>query len=111
MKLKLEALAKEFELEDKKLTFHLIKGDSKEKLSILKDKSICGLYNIFPDFDFIDGVHTLATVISDYEYCKKIPVIVIDDDYTEEEEKFLLEIEKAEKDTESYNTERDARYA
>ena len=84
--LKLEALAKEYELENKKLTFHLIKGDSKEKLSILKDKSICGLYNIFPDFVFIDGGHSLATVKSDYEYCKKIPVIVMDDYYTEDEE-------------------------
>ena len=79
-------LAKEYELENKKLTFHLIKGDSKEKLSILKDKSICGLYNIFPDFVFIDGGHSLATVKSDYEYCKKIPVIVMDDYYTEDEE-------------------------
>tara|TARA_B100000315_G_scaffold31987_1_gene26998 strand:+ start:4607 stop:6883 length:2277 start_codon:yes stop_codon:yes gene_type:complete len=83
--LKLQALAKEYELEDKKLTFHLIKGDSKEKLKILKDKSMCGMYNIFPDFVFIDGGHSIETVKSDFNHCKNIPVIVMDDYYTEDE--------------------------
>ena len=82
--LKFEALAKEYEGEGKKLTYYLIKGDSKDKLKVLKDKSICGLYNIFPDFVFIDGGHSLETIKSDFNYCKNIPVIIMDDYYTED---------------------------
>ena len=84
VELKLEALAKEFELEDKKLTFHLIKGDSKEKLSILKDKSLCKTYNIFPDFAFIDGGHDYETVKHDFYGILKIAdekITILFDDY------------------------------
>ncbi len=84
VELKLTALAEEYAKLNKKLTFYLMQGDSKEKLKILKDTALCKTYNIQPDFVFIDGGHSRETVTSDYEYCKNIPVIIMDDYYTED---------------------------
>lgn len=85
VELKLIDLAKEYEKKGKTFTYYLMKGNSKEKLKILKDDSLCNLYNIKPDFVFIDGGHSTETVRSDYEMCKDIPVIVMDDYYTEDD--------------------------
>jgi hypothetical protein len=86
VELKLTDLAKEYAKINKTLTFYLMKGDSKSKLSILNDPSIYNMYNVKPDFVFIDGGHSTETVRSDYELCKNIPVIVLDDYYTEDEQ-------------------------
>ena len=93
IELKLTALAETYEKLDKKLTFYLMKGDSKEKLKILQDPALCKTYNIQPDFVFIDGGHSEETVLSDYEFCKNIPVIVMDDYYTQDEENRIPAIE------------------
>ncbi len=86
VKLKLNELAKAYGKEGKTLTYYLMKGDSKENLQVLKEPSVCNLHNIKPDFVFIDGGHSEETVRSDYELCKDIPVIVMDDYYTEDTE-------------------------
>lgn len=90
--LKFEDLAGIYAAEGKTLTYHLIKGDSREKLKILNDGSLCGLYNIFPDFVFIDGGHSRDTVKSDYNYCKGLPVLILDDYYTQDDSGKLPEI-------------------
>ena len=41
------------------------------------------MYNIKPDIAFINGGHSIETVESDYEFCKDIPIIILDDYYTE----------------------------
>ena len=85
VELKLLQLANEYAKENKELTYYLMMGDSKEKLKILKDPALCNTYNIKPDIVFIDGGHSIETVKYDYEMCKDIPVIVMDDYYTQDE--------------------------
>ena len=85
VELKLIDLAREYEKKGKTFTYYLMQGDSIEKFKILKDDSLCILYNIKPDFAFIDGGHSTETIRSDYEMCKDIPVIVMDDYYTEDD--------------------------
>ena len=79
VELRLTALAEEYKKNGKTFTFYLLEGDSKEKLKVLKDSAICKTYNIQPDFVFIDGGHSEETVNSDYELCKNIPIIIMDD--------------------------------
>ena len=86
VEIKLKAAAKEYARNNKKFTYYLMEGDSKEKLKILNDPSLCNLYNIKPDFAFIDGGHSIDTVNSDFDFCKDFPVIVMDDYYTEDTE-------------------------
>ena len=83
VEIKLATAAKEYAKQNKKFTYYLMEGDSKEKLKILQDPSLCNMYNIKPDIVFIDGGHSIETVESDYEFCKDIPVIILDDYYTE----------------------------
>jgi len=89
--LRLQALAEEYKNQNKELTFYLMKGDSKERLKVLNDKAKCNVHNIHPDFVFIDGGHSKETVLSDYEFCKDLPVVVMDDYYTEDEKGKLPE--------------------
>ena len=86
VELRLTAMAEQYQKSDKTLTFCLLKGDSKERLKVLEDSSVCAVHNIYPDFVFIDGGHSDATINSDYNYCKNIPVIILDDYYTEDKE-------------------------
>ena len=62
-------------------SFELIAGDTKATLPALIERGLK------PDFAFLDGGHSIATILSDAMALKECPVVVIDDYYTEHEGK------------------------
>lgn len=70
----LNTFSKDALLEGKKVSFELVKGNSRETLPEI-------LSRYTPDFAYIDGGHSVETIRSDYENLKNVPVIVFDDYY------------------------------
>lgn len=70
----LNTYAKDALLEGKKVSFELIKGNSKDTLP-----QIMSRYS--PDFAYIDGGHSIETIRSDYDNLKDVPVVIFDDYY------------------------------
>tara|TARA_R100001086_G_scaffold203954_1_gene119896 strand:+ start:1 stop:1416 length:1416 start_codon:yes stop_codon:yes gene_type:complete len=60
---------------NKTFTFELIKGDTNQTLN----------KNVQADLAFIDGGHSKHTVRNDYDKLKHIPIIVLDDFFSEDE--------------------------
>jgi len=76
---RLNTFAKEMKQKGKVFTFKLFKGDSKVTLPNAH-KSVKNV-----DFAYIDGGHSEATVISDFENLKHSPVVVFDDYFSEDD--------------------------
>jgi len=83
----LNTFSKDALLEEKKVSFELIKGNSRETLP-----DIMSRYS--PDFAYIDGGHSIETIRSDYENLKDVPVIVFDDYYRPDGEDNMFDITK-----------------
>jgi hypothetical protein len=75
----LNTYAKDALLEGKKVSFELIKGNSKDTLP-----QIMSRYS--PDFAYIDGGHSIETIRSDYDNLKDVPVVIFDDYYMPSDE-------------------------
>jgi len=68
------ALLNKLKNENKGFRFDLIPGDTRELAQ-----------DVFADLVFIDGGHSIETIRSDYERCKKSRVIIFDDYYIPDE--------------------------
>ena len=79
--------AKDALMEGKKVSFELIKGNSKDTLPRIMSR-----YS--PDFAFIDGGHSIKTIRSDYNNLKEVPVVIFDDYYRPCSEGKTLDTEK-----------------
>lgn len=59
----------------KTFKFHLVKGDTKETLK-----------EVYADFAWLDGGHSDETIAHDYNMCRRIPVVVMDDYYVKDKD-------------------------
>lgn len=83
----LNTYAKDALTEGKKVSFELIKGNSKDTLP-----KIMSRYS--PDFAYIDGGHSIYTIRSDYMNLMNVPVIVFDDYYMPTADEKTLDTDK-----------------
>lgn len=77
-----------FCLENAGCSFELIAGDTKSTLPALIEKGLG------PDFAFVDGGHSVATILSDVSALKNCPVVVCDDYYAPDENGESPDIQK-----------------
>ena len=70
----LNTFSKDALKEGKKVSFELIKGNSKETLPKILERYT-------PDFAYIDGGHSVDTIRSDYNNLRNVPVVLFDDYY------------------------------
>jgi predicted O-methyltransferase YrrM len=61
----------------KAIAIHLVKGNTRDTLAA---------HRFYPDFAFIDGGHSIATIASDYGALAQCPRIVLDDFYTPDDQ-------------------------